>query len=171
MKCYNRCMFKKMDPIEIRKHKGKSFVGVATAVAIFNQQGQLLLARRSENCRDEHGKWDICGGGLKAGNTIDTNLRSEMKEELDIDSEQILHQVGVHEAFRIDQNNDSTHWLSLDHVIILTEEDVKRVKINEPENFTDIGWFNLDKLPTPLHSQLNEQRLKKIKLKLGEIKI
>jgi 8-oxo-dGTP diphosphatase len=162
-------MIEKMKPEEIRKHKGKSFVGVATAVAIFNNKGQLLLAKRSENCRDEHNTWDICGGGLKAGNTIEQNLKAEMQEELDIESGQPLYNVGIHEAFRTDQHGDKTHWLSLDHIIILTDEDAKQVKINEPENFTDIGWFDIDNLPTPLHSQLTPERVGSFKLKQAKV--
>ena len=83
-------MIEKLDGKTLREHKGKSFVGVATAVAIFNQKGEVLMAKRSENCRDEHGRWDICGGGLKLGETIDSNMRREMKEELDLTSDSQL---------------------------------------------------------------------------------
>lgn len=157
-----------MDIKEIRKHKGKSFVGIATAAAIFNKDGKLLLAKRSENCRDEHNTWDICGGGLEVSSTIEQNLRAEMNEELNISSSQPVYFVGIHEAFRIDQHGDKTHWLSLDHVIILTDEDIKEVKINEPKNFKDLGWFDLSDLPQPLHSQLSRGRINSFKLKFEE---
>ena len=55
----------KLDSKTVREHTGFSFVGVATAAAIFNEQGQIFLAKRSNNARDEKCTWDICGGGLE----------------------------------------------------------------------------------------------------------
>ena len=160
-------MIEKLDGKTLREHKGKSFVGVATAVAIFNQKGEVLMDKRSENCRDEHGRWDICGGGLKLGETIDSNMRREMKEELDLTSDSQLEPVGIWQAFRKD-GEDDTHWISIDHIIVVGDKEAESIKINEPENFSNIGWFNLDSLPSPLHSQLKGERLEKLKLKVGQ---
>lgn len=161
-------MIEKLDGKTLREHKGKSFVGVATAVAIFNQKGEVLMAKRSENCRDEHGRWDICGGGLKLGETIDSNMRREMKEELDLTSDSQLEPIGIWQAFRKD-GEDDTHWISIDHIIVVGDKEAESIKINEPENFSNIGWFNLDSLPSPLHSQLNKERLRRFKLKLRDV--
>ena len=159
-------MIEKLDSKTLRKHKGKSFVGVVTAVAIFNQKGEILLAQRSENCRDEHGRWDICGGGLKLGETIDSNMRREMKEELNLTSDSQLENVGIWQAFRKD-GEDDTHWISIDHIIKVSDKEAESIRINEPENFSDIGWFNINKLPSPLHSQLKDERLEKLNLKVS----
>jgi hypothetical protein len=35
--------------------------------------------------------------------------------------------------------------------------DPTKVKNNEPEKIDEIGWFSLDKLPSPLHSQTRDE--------------
>jgi ADP-ribose pyrophosphatase YjhB (NUDIX family) len=159
---------KKLDSETLRAHKGKSFVGVSTAVAIFNQRGQLFLAQRSENTRDEHGRWDVCGGGLKWGQTLENNARREMLEEFAVQTNSQLVRVGVREAFRTDQYGDKTHWVCIDFIVVLECTEVSKVKINEPENFTDSGWFDLDKLPSPLHSVISEEYMGNLRKAISE---
>jgi ADP-ribose pyrophosphatase YjhB (NUDIX family) len=153
----------KLDAETLRIHKGKSFVGVSTAVAIFNQKGQLFLAQRSENTRDEHGRWDVCGGGLKWGNTLEDNARRELLEEFAVESKSPLIQNGIRQAFRTDQHGDKTHWICIDFIIVLDQSEVEQVKINEPENFNDCGWFYLSNLPSPLHSVISDEYISKIR--------
>ncbi len=150
-------MLDRLPPEVLRAHKGKSFVGVTTAVAIFNRKGQIFLAQRSQNARDEHGRWDICGGGLKWGTRIEDNIRREMKEEFDAVSSSPLEFIGIREAFRTDEAGDKTHWVATDYAVILSEAESDGVKIIETDIFDDSGWFYMDKLPSPLHSQLHDQ--------------
>jgi ADP-ribose pyrophosphatase YjhB (NUDIX family) len=153
----------KLDAETLRAHKGKSFVGVSTAVAIFNEFGQIFLAQRSKNTRDEHGRWDVCGGGLKWGNTLEDNARRELLEEFAIESKAILTQIGIRQAFRTDQYGDKTHWICVDFIILLSPEEAEQAKINEPENFDDCGWFDLDNLPSPLHSVIDDKFIANLK--------
>lgn len=161
--------FDKLDAVTLRKHKGKSFVGASTAAAIFNQKGQIFLAKRSTNARDEHGRWDVCGGGLKWGVPVQDNMRREMAEEFAVESAEPLHFLGFREAFRTDQHGDKTHWVCLDHIIILTDAEAEKVCINEPENFDESGWFDLNSLPSPLHSVISADLIGKLKQKLAEL--
>ena len=161
--------FKKLDQQTLRAHKGKSFVGVSTAVAIMNKNGELFMAQRSKNTRDEHGRWDICGGGLKWGSKIEENIRREMAEEFAVDSSEPLHFFGFREAFRNDPAGDPTHWVCFDYLIVLLDEEAKNVHINEPENFDDCGWFSLDALPQPLHSVISQEYISKLQLKYKEV--
>ena len=58
---------------------------------------------------------------------------------------------------------EKTHWVALDFKVLVDRE---KVKNGEPHKFDDIGWFTLDNLPTPQHSQVpNFFRLYKEKLK------
>lgn len=153
----------KLDAETLRTHKGKSFVGVSTAVAIFNRHGEIFLAQRSKNARDEHGRWDVCGGGLKWGETIENNAIREMEEEFGVETKQPLHSVGVRQAFRTDQFGDKTHWICVDHLVILTDEEAERVEIKEVDIFDDSGWFDLDNLPSPLHSAIDDKFIANLK--------
>lgn len=49
-------MIKKMTPQQIRRHKGISFTGVTTVFVCHDGRGKMLLAKRSQNARDEKGR-------------------------------------------------------------------------------------------------------------------
>lgn len=140
---------KKLSPEELRAHKGISFPGVTTAFICYDGDGKLFLAKRSKNTRDEHGRWDAGGGGLKHGQSLEDNLRREVKEEYDADALQITF-IGYHDAFRTNDNGQPTHWLAMYFAVLV---DPAQVKINEPDMVDEAGWFTLENLPEPMHSQ------------------
>ncbi len=160
---------KKLDPDKLRAHKGKSFVGITTAVAIFNLKGQLFMAQRSNNARDEHGRWDICAGGLKLGEKIENNVRREMEEEFGVVTNELLHPIGIREVFRTDQFGDKTHWVCHDHIVVLTDVEAAKVDIKELDMFNDSGWFDLGNLPSPLHPAINDELIIKFKKSLSVV--
>ena len=47
--------------------------------------------------------------------------------------------------------NYQLDWLALDFKVLVDRE---KVKNGEPHKFEEIGWFKLDNLPTPMHSQI-----------------
>ncbi len=155
--------FEQLDPNLIKTHRGKSYVGISTGAAIFNQKGLLFLAKRSLNARDEHGTWDVCGGGLEWGLTLEENMRQEMLEEFNITTSSPLHYLRLKEAFRTDHMGHKTHWLSIGYIVILSNDEVVQVKINEPDKFDEMGWFSLDNLPSPLHSLITPELIAMIK--------
>ncbi len=161
--------FSKLDSEILRAHKGKSFVGISTGAAIFNTRGQLFLAKRSTGARDEHGAWDVCGGGLEVGLTLEENMRQEMLEEFNITTDAPLHFLRFKEAFRTDQDGDKTHWLSIGYVVVLSDQEIAYIRINEPDKFDEIGWFDLDNLPSPLHSLITPEFITLISQKYTEI--
>lgn len=132
----------------LRQHKGKSFVGVATPIFCHDGKGKFFMAKRSRNCRDEHGRWDIGSGGLKHGQTAEENAIREAKEEYDANVKKIEF-LGYRDVFRT-QDGHQTHWLSLDFALLIHPASMRN---NEPNNFDEVGWFTMDNLPSPLHSQ------------------
>ena len=143
--------FKKLSPEEIRKHKGVSFTGVTTVFFCYNDDGQLFLARRSKNARDEHGRWDPGAGGLKHGQSLEENVKRELLEEYGAKALK-LDFIGYRDVFRELDDGTPTHWLAMDFAI---KVDPSEVRINEPDMIDEVGWFSLDALPEPLHSQFN----------------
>jgi 8-oxo-dGTP diphosphatase len=143
--------FTKLTPEELRQHKGVSFTGITTVFFCHDGQGKLFLTKRSKNTRDEHGKWDPGGGGLKHGQAIEDNLRRELKEEYNVEALK-LDFLGYFDAFRETPGGMPTHWLAMCFAVHI---DPAQVKINEPEMVDDYGWFALDNLPSPLHSQFS----------------
>ena len=140
---------KKLSAEELRAHKGVSFPGVTTAFICHDGKGKIFLAKRSKNTRDEHGRWDAGGGGLKHGQSLEENLRREIHEEYAAEAQKIDF-LGYHDAFRVNQQGQQTHWLAMYFAVLV---DPQQVKINEPEMVDDSGWFSLETLPQPMHSQ------------------
>jgi ADP-ribose pyrophosphatase YjhB (NUDIX family) len=143
--------FEKLSPEVLRQHKGISFTGITTVFYCHDGYGKLFLTKRSKNTRDEHGRWDPGGGGLKHGQSIEESLRREVLEEYNvvpIESEFI----GYYDVFRETPQGLPTHWLAMCFAV---KVDPDQVKINEPEMVDDFGWFTLGNLPSPMHSQFN----------------
>lgn len=140
---------KKLPAATLRRHKGISFVGVTTVFICHDGQGKIFLAKRSKLARDEHGRWDPGGGGLKHGQTIEGNLRRELQEEYGVEPLD-LQFLDYFDAFRRTPEGQPTHWLAMCFAVKI---DPQKVVIGEPEMFDDYGWFSLDSLPSPLHSQ------------------
>lgn len=107
------------------------------------------MSKRSQNCRDEKGRWEVAGGGLKWGFSAVDNLKREVKEEFDATAHDIKF-MGYRDVFRTREDGVPTHWLMLDYAVRV---DPKEVRLNEPDMADEIGWFTPDNLPTPLHSQ------------------
>lgn len=142
--------FTKLPPEVLREHKGTSFTGIATTFWCYNNHNQLFLAKRSKNARDEQGKWEPGGGGLKYGQTLEENVRRELKEEYDTEPLQ-MDFMGYRDVFRELDDGTPTHWLAIDFAV---KVDPSKVRINEPDMVDDSGWFSLEQLPGPLHSQI-----------------
>ena len=63
----------------------------------------------------------------------------------------IKEQLPTRTLLRKSPAGEQTHWILVPFIILLSKEEVKKVKIGDPEKMVELGWFSLDKLPTPLH--------------------
>lgn len=143
--------FVKLSPEDLRRHKGTSFTGIGTIFHCYDSAGRLLLHRRGPGARDEQGCWDVGGGGLKWGSTLEQNVRREIAEEYAA-TILSLELWGQREVFRELPDGTPTHWLMFDYGVLV---DPATVRLGEPpEVMAELGWFTLGTLPTPLHSQL-----------------
>ena len=98
----------------------------ATGIAVF-QDGRLLVARRVAHDDFLAGEWELPGGGVDAGETIEQGAARELKEETNLDVEKII---GTFEGFdystpkkpKVRQINFKVNVVPGD--IILTEHDI-----------------------------------------------
>ena len=131
--------------------KGMDYIGVGVIYFCHDGAGNILMAKRSSNARDERGRWDIGGGGIEFGMTVEDTLRKEIMEEYCTD---VLNYefLGFRDVHR-EHDSRHTHWVQLDFKVLV---DRAKVKIGEPHKFDGIGWFTLSTLPAPaqVHSQL-----------------
>lgn len=128
--------------------KGLDYTGVTIVYLCHDGKGNILLNKRSINCRDEHGTWDPGGGGLEFGDTVEDTLKKEIHEEYctEVLGYEFLGYRDVHR----EHEGKKTHWIALDFKVLI---DRNKVKNGEPHKFDFVEWFDLDKLPSPLHSQ------------------
>jgi 8-oxo-dGTP diphosphatase len=129
--------------------RGIDFIGVTCAFLCHDGKGKLLMHKRSKNCRDEHGHWDNGAGALEIGESVEEAVRREVREEYGAEILDLKF-TGYLDLHRKLDDGTPTHWICLMHA---AKVDSKSVINNEPFKIDQIGWFELDKLPTPLHSQ------------------
>lgn len=135
-------------------------MGVTLSFFCHDGKGNFVLTKRSNNCRDEHGRWDFGGGGLDLHETVENQLRTEIREELCAEILEFEF-LGYRDVDR-EHEGIKTHWVSLDFKALV---DPAEVKNGEPHKFDEIGWYRLENLPSPLHSQaLSEVELYRTRL-------
>ena len=141
--------------------KGFDYIGVGVSYYCHDGEGNYVMNKRSNNCRDEHGCWDFGGGSIDFGDTVEETLVKEIKEEYCAEKIEYVF-LGYNDNFR-EQNGKKVHWIQFHFSVKVDRNEVKN---GEPHKFNEIGWFRLDALPAPLHSQtLPELELYKNKLK------
>lgn len=131
--------------------KGIDYIGIAVAFFCHDGKGNVLMSKRSENARDEHGKWDIGAGGIELGQTVEETLAKEIKEEYcaEIIKAEFM---GYRTVFR-EHNSQKTHWIMFDFKVQI---DPAQAKNGEPHKFDDLRWFPSNAMPQSeeMHSQI-----------------
>ena len=138
-----------------RMKPGIDYIGVCVAFYLHDGQGNFLLHKRSQSCRDEQGTWDFGGGQVEFGETPAEAVAREVREEYGCEVT-ITEELPTVSAHRTLADGTPTHWLALCFVGTV---DRSQAKIGEPKSMDEIGWFPIDALPSPLHSA-KEKHLK-----------
>ena len=131
---------------------GIDYVGITTVFFCHDGKGNFLFHKRSNKCRDEHGRWDLGSGKLEHGLTLRENVLKEILEEYGCNAE-IQEQLPPLDIFR-EHNGQKTHWLAIPFFVLVNPEEAKN---NEPDKIDEIGWFTLNNLPEPLHTGFQAQ--------------
>ena len=126
---------------------GIDYTGVTVCFFCHDGAGNFLMARRSQKCRDEQGRWECGGGRLEFGEDPEEGVLREVREEYGCSGviEERLHPRSIIREHK----GRKTHWLALPYVIRVNPA---AVRISEPEYIDEIGWFPLGGLPQPLHT-------------------
>jgi 8-oxo-dGTP diphosphatase len=138
--------------------KGADYIGVSSGAMVFNEKGELFLAKRGKKARNERGCWETPGGGVEFGETLEQCARREMLEEYGVEIE-------IFEQFPAADHlipAEKQHWVATTFLARMKPGSVP--EILEPEKCDDIGWFPLDKLPMPL-SLITIEDLKQYKIR------
>lgn len=134
------------DKVDIKR--GIDHIGVTVNFFIHDGTGKIILQKRSKNCRDEQGRWDIGGGAVEFGEELEEAVAREVQEELSAKPKKVEF-LQVYDAHR-DNGGTQTHWVAINFAVLVNPKDIR---IGEPHKIDEIGWFGKDTLPSPLHSQ------------------
>jgi len=122
---------------------GTKVIGMGVGALIFNDKQEMLLTLRGQKAKNERGTWEIPGGAVEFGETLQEGLKREIWEELGIEIQpQEMLQVCDHLL-----PDEGQHWVSPTFICKITSG---VPKILEPEKCAQIGWFSLEeakKLP------------------------
>lgn len=124
--------------------KGIDYIGVSVGAMIFNDERELFLSKRSQNCKNEKGCWEIPGGGVYFGEKLVDAIKREMMEEYGIEIE-LLKQFPAADHIIPDEKQ---HWVPT--TFLARIKDGQKPAIKEKDKCDAIGFFSLDDLPSPL---------------------
>ncbi len=123
--------------------RGTDYIGVGVGAVIVNEQGQLFLARRGPQAKNERGLWEFPGGSVEFGETLADALRREMREEYGIE-------IAVGELLDVADHilpDEGQHWVSPSFICAITSGEPT---IREAAKCTEIGWFAPEDMPDDL---------------------
>ena len=126
---------------------GYDFVGITTPFYCYDGEGNFLMHKRSDQCRDEHHRWDSGSGKLEFELSLEENVLQEVLEEYGCKGE-IQERLPAYDIFR-EMDGVKTHWIAIPFFVKVNREEVKN---NEPQKIEEIGWFKIDHFPEPLHT-------------------
>lgn len=115
--------------------KCQSWLGISTLGAraiILNQNNQVLLVKHTYQPH-----WYIPGGGVKRGESIETALLRELKEEVGLTAIESLTLFGIYHHLYLNVN---------DYPVVYV---IKKFSISETSSLEieKTGWFDYDNLP------------------------
>src|SRR5260221_10570232 len=88
--------------------KGVDYIGVSAGAMIFNDKGELYLAKRSQQCKNQRGCWESPGGDVEYGETLSDAVKREVMEEYGIEIN-ILEQFPAPDEFLPEEKQ---HWVA-----------------------------------------------------------
>ena len=126
-------------------------IRVSVITACHDGAGRYLISKRSQQCRDEQGKWEpVAGGGLKFGETLEAAARREILEECGAEALD-LEYIGYMDVFR-EIDGKPTHWVAAN---FRAKIDPAQARITEPHKCDEQRWVTIEELEKldNLHSQ------------------
>lgn len=113
-------------------------VGVAVLI---KRNNKILLMKRTGS--HGAGTWSCPGGHIDFGESIEQTALRETKEEVGVKIKNIRFLAITNDVFRKEGKHYITVWVRAEHA-------GGKLKVNAEDELTEVGWFDVKKLPKPL---------------------
>jgi 8-oxo-dGTP diphosphatase len=111
-----------------------------TACVFLHQNGKLFIAKRADTKSFFPGSYEVVGGHIEFGETIEEGLKREIMEELHIEVElgDIFH------AFTYLSENNNKHSIEVDYFATMTDPN-QEIKLNS-EDHSEYAWITEEEI-------------------------
>lgn len=128
---------------------GIDYIGVGCGALIINDSNETLLIKRTSKSKNEAGFWSKPGGKVEFGETVESAIIREIKEELDID----IELTGFINFTNHIIKSENQHWVALSYLAKINKGIPRNM---EPEKIAEIKWFSFDNLPEKITQTTSE---------------
>ena len=122
---------------------GKDYIGTGCGAFIRNENSEVLLMKRGPGAKNEAGSWMLPGASVEYGEKLADAVTREIREELGIEIELTEQLPGWDHILP----EEGQHWVTNIFGARITSG---LPEIKEPEKCSEIGWFALGNLPSPI---------------------
>ena len=137
----------------------KNLLHNEVGIFIINDDGKVLLQKRSANKRFSPNKWGLCAGHVEANESLENAALREIKEEvgLDITSKELIS-YGEREITISDSNSHITYFY---YIRCNKKENEFAI---QTEELSEVKWFNIDEIITMIKEGKTSFKENRIKL-------
>ncbi len=137
----------------------KNLLHNEVGIFIINDDGKVLLQKRSANKRFSPNKWGLCAGHVEANESLENAALREIKEEvgLDITSKKLIP-YGEREITISDSNSHITYFY---YIRCNKKENEFAI---QTEELSEVKWFNIDEIITMIKEGKTSFKENRIKL-------
>jgi 8-oxo-dGTP diphosphatase len=118
--------------------KDRPRVGVGVIII---RGGKVLMGRRKNAHGD--GDWSVPGGHLEFGESLEHCAEREALEETGVRIRDVRFLAVTNDIFEKENRHYITVWMVSGYAS-------GEAKVTEPDKFESVGWFEWEKMPSPL---------------------
>ncbi len=134
---------------------GTDCIGVGVGAVILDPDNKILLSLRGPAAKNERGTWEIPGGTVEFGETLQEALIREVQEEIGVII-QVESQLSTIDHIL---TNEKQHWVALTFICSIRSG---TPTILEPTKISQLQWFNLEEaqhLPLSVATKVDIEKL------------